>query len=63
MSCSLWRWTKKCDGQPCVGDCDMCSFDSSLCSDCKYLVEDKSICGHPLLDEDLNDECEWYETK
>ena len=24
MSCSLWRWTKDCEGQPCPGDCDVC---------------------------------------
>lgn len=24
MSCSLWRWTEKCDRIPCVGDCDLC---------------------------------------
>ena len=24
MSCSLWRWTKDCDGKPCPGDCDVC---------------------------------------
>lgn len=26
MSCSKWRWTEECDGQPCVGDCDLCDF-------------------------------------
>lgn len=26
MSCSLWRWTERCDCQPCVGDCDLCSY-------------------------------------
>lgn len=24
MSVSLYRWTEACDGQPCVGDCDLC---------------------------------------
>ena len=24
MSCSLYRWTEECDGQPCCGDCDFC---------------------------------------
>ena len=24
MSCSLWRWTPACDGDYCVGDCDLC---------------------------------------
>jgi len=24
MSCSLYRWTEACDGQPCPGDCDVC---------------------------------------
>lgn len=27
MSCSKWRYTEACDGRPCVGDCDFCSFD------------------------------------
>lgn len=24
MSVSLWAWTERCEGQPCVGDCDLC---------------------------------------
>lgn len=24
MSCSLYRWTEECNGQPCPGDCDVC---------------------------------------
>lgn len=28
MSCSLWRWTEACEGQPCPGDCDLCSFEA-----------------------------------
>lgn len=27
MSVSKWRYTEACDGRPCVGDCDFCSFD------------------------------------
>lgn len=27
MSVSKWRWTEACDGRPCPGDCDHCSFD------------------------------------
>ena len=27
MSVSKWRYTEACDGRPCVGDCDLCSFD------------------------------------
>lgn len=27
MSVSKWRYTEACDGMPCVGDCDFCSFD------------------------------------
>ena len=27
MSVSKWRYTEACDGRPCVGDCDYCSFD------------------------------------
>ena len=26
MSCSLYRWTEKCDGRPCAGDCDFCDY-------------------------------------
>lgn len=26
MSVSKWRWTEECDGRPCPGDCDVCSF-------------------------------------
>lgn len=29
MSCSKWRWTKECDGQPCPGDCDFCSLETA----------------------------------
>lgn len=28
MSCSLWRRTENCEGQPCPGDCDLCSYES-----------------------------------
>ena len=24
MSCSLWRWSERCEGKPCCGDCDEC---------------------------------------
>ena len=24
MSVSLWRWSEKCEGKPCCGDCDFC---------------------------------------
>ena len=27
MSVSLWRWTENCEGQPCPGDCDLCSYE------------------------------------
>ena len=27
MSVSKWRYTEACDGMPCPGDCDHCSFD------------------------------------
>lgn len=27
MSCSLWRYTEKCEGQACCGDCDLCDYD------------------------------------
>lgn len=27
MSADLWRYTEKCDGRPCPGDCDLCSYD------------------------------------
>ena len=26
MSCSLYRYTEECDGQVCVGDCDLCDY-------------------------------------
>ena len=28
MSASKYRWTPACDGQPCVGDCDLCRVDN-----------------------------------
>lgn len=28
MSCSLYRWTEECEGQPCPGDCDLCNKNS-----------------------------------
>lgn len=28
MSCSLWRWTEACEGKPCVGDCDLCDWNT-----------------------------------
>ena len=27
MSVSLWRWSERCEGKPCCGDCDECSID------------------------------------
>ena len=27
MSCSKYRYTERCDGRPCCGDCDNCDFD------------------------------------
>lgn len=24
MSCSLWRWSERCEEKPCPGDCDKC---------------------------------------
>ena len=41
MSCSLWRWTKDCDGQPCPGDCDVCGKEEEddCTRDIKFLVD------------------------
>lgn len=25
MSVSLWRWSERCEGKPCCGDCDECA--------------------------------------
>ena len=30
MSCSKWRWTPRCDGRPCVGDCDFCDYEPDI---------------------------------
>lgn len=30
MSCSLYRWTEECEGQPCVGDCDLCRKETMI---------------------------------
>ena len=27
MSCSLWRYEESCEGRPCPGDCDLCSYE------------------------------------
>ena len=27
MSVSKWRYTEECNGRPCPGDCDYCSFE------------------------------------
>ena len=27
MSCSLWRYSEECEGQPCNGDCDLCEIE------------------------------------
>lgn len=27
MSISKWRYTEECNGRPCSGDCDHCSFE------------------------------------
>ena len=32
-----------------------------MCETCRYYVKELGICGHPFLDEDLTDDCEWYE--
>ena len=46
MSCSKWRYTEACDGRPCVGDCDLCSFDpiEEKCRSCKHDNEVSAIC-------------------
>lgn len=28
MSCDLWRWTEECDTHPCVGDCELCDYNT-----------------------------------
>lgn len=61
MSCSKWRWTKACDGRPCPGDCDLCGFEGDICQSCKYYIEEKEVCGHPLLDGGLAGDCEYFE--
>ena len=30
MSCSLYRWTEKCEGYMCPGDCDLCDRNMDL---------------------------------
>ena len=27
MSVSLWRWSERCEGKPCCGDCDECALE------------------------------------
>ena len=27
MSVSLWRYTERCEGRPCPGDCDVCEVE------------------------------------
>lgn len=34
MSVDLWRWTPRCDGRPCVGDCDFCSYEPEEEEEC-----------------------------
>ena len=33
MSVSLWRWSEKCDGKPCCGDCDLCGEEEDESED------------------------------
>ena len=30
MSCSLWRWTEDCSTHACVGDCDLCGYETEV---------------------------------
>ena len=30
MSVDLYRWTEACDGQPCPGDCDLCTKNEEV---------------------------------
>lgn len=27
MSVSLWKWTEECEGLPCCGNCDICTYE------------------------------------
>lgn len=38
MSVSLWRYTEQCEGRPCPGDCDECSFDPD-----EYTVDEPTV--------------------
>ena len=35
MSVSLWRWSERCEGKPCCGDCDECDLEDE---DEKYVL-------------------------
>ena len=45
MSVSLYRWTEKCDGRPCAGDCDLC----------KEIEQDGYITWEGFVDERVSD--------
>lgn len=30
MSVSLWRWSERCEGKPCCGDCDECGEEEEM---------------------------------
>lgn len=32
MSVSLWRWSEKCEGKPCCGDCEECGEEEKMTS-------------------------------
>ena len=41
MSCSLYRWTEKCEGKFCIGDCDFChkeDEENEIISDAQKVI-------------------------
>lgn len=40
MSVSLWRWSEKCEGKPCCGDCDECGEEDAEEKTEEQMLED-----------------------
>ena len=43
MSCDLWRWTEECDTHICIGDCDLCEYNTEDCEEAYTIYAENII--------------------
>lgn len=50
MSVSKWRYTEACDGRPCCGDCDHCSFNPEEPEEDGFVTREADLRSTPSLE-------------